>query len=65
MVACVMFDRIETMNHFNKKIPIFFDKEAALLSGGNSFVLTLAAMYSSDTTFNFLVDTVIYRTGVF
>ena len=65
MGACVMFDRIETMNHLNKKIPIFFDKAAALLSGDTSFVLILAAMYSSDTTFNFLVDTVIYRTGVF
>ena len=60
MSACVMFDKVDIMNQLNEKIPNFFNKEAALSSTGNSIVLIVAAMYSSDNTFNFLVDTVIH-----
>ena len=60
MGACVMFNKLETMNYLNAKIPNFFNKEAALSTTGNSIVLIVAAMYSSDNTFNFLVDTVIH-----
>ena len=60
MGACVMFNKLETMNYLNTKIPNFFNKEAALSPTGNSTVLIVAAMYSSADTFNFLVDTVIH-----
>ena len=59
MGACVMFNKLETMNHLNTKIPNFFNKEAELSSTGNSLVLIVAAMFSSVNSLNFLVDTVI------
>ena len=60
MGACVMFDKFTTMDHLNEKIPYFFIEEAALLSRGNSFVLIVATMYSSDTNFNLFLNMVIY-----
>ena len=60
MGACVMFNKLETLNHLNTKIPNFFNKEAELSSTGDSLVLIVAAMFSSDNSLNFLVDTVIH-----
>ena len=66
MLTCVMYNKLETMNHLKTKIPNFFNKEAELSLRGNSIgmegfsVLVVALMYSSDDTFDYLVDTVIH-----
>ena len=52
MSACVKFDKIDNMNHLNRRISNSFN------AGTGSSFFIVAAMYSSDTTFNFLVDRV-------
>ena len=55
MIACVMFDKVDIINQLNEKIPNFFNASSSEL---NLPFMIVAAMYSSDTTFNFLIDTV-------
>ena len=52
-----MFNKVDTMHHLSKKIPNFLKAANALSSDINPTLLIVAAMYSSDETFNFLVDT--------
>ena len=57
-----MFDKVDIMNQLNEKIPNFFNASSSEL---NSLFMIVAAMYSSDTTFNSLADTVNYSKMTF
>ena len=50
MGACVMFNKFNGIDNLNRKIPNFY----------KSYVLIVAAMYSSDVNFKLLANTVNY-----